>query len=59
MSSGYIEGDKIIITEGPLKNLEGTIRKLDRHKRTAVVQIKMMGQLRDVVMGVEIVKKVV
>ena len=59
MSSGYIEGDKIIITEGPLKNLEGTIRKIDRHKRTAVVQIKMMGQLRDVVMGVEIVRKVV
>lgn len=59
MSSGYIEGDNVIITEGPLKNLEGTIRKIDRHKRTAVVQIKMMGQLRDVVMGVEIVRKVV
>lgn len=58
MSSGYIEGDKIIITEGPLKNLEGTIKKIDRHKRTAAVQIKMMGQLKNVTMGVEIVRKI-
>lgn len=58
MSSGYIKGEKIIITEGPLRNLEGIIRKIDRHKRTAVVQIRMLGRLRDVTMGVEIVRKI-
>ena len=58
MSSGYIEGDQVIITSGPLQTLKGTIRKIDRHKRTAVVQMKMMGRLQDVTMGLEIVRKV-
>ena len=58
MSSGYIEGDQVIITSGPLQTLKGIIRKIDRHKRTAVVQMKMMGRLQDVTMGLEIVRKV-
>ncbi len=45
-------------TGGPLQTLKGTIRKIDRHKRTAVVQMKMMGRLQDVTMGLEIVRKV-
>ena len=58
MSSGYIEGDQVIITSGPLQTLKGTIRKIDRHKRLAVVQMKMMGRLQDVTMGLEIVRKI-
>lgn len=58
MSSGYIEGDQVIITSGPLQTLKGTIRKIDRHKRLAVVQMKMMGRLQDVTMGLEIVRRI-
>lgn len=58
MSSGYKSGDKLIITEGPLKNLSGLIVKTDRHKRTAVLRIPFMGAERYVKVGLEIVKKV-
>ena len=36
MSEGYISGDKITVTRGPLMGFEGDIRKIDRHKRRAL-----------------------
>ena len=32
-SSGVMEGDEIVILNGPLMNQTGLIKKLDRHKR--------------------------
>ncbi|MCD8361556.1 MAG: hypothetical protein LUC98_01135 [Lachnospiraceae bacterium] len=45
------------ITSGPLAGREGCIRKIDRHKRTAKIQVEMFGQVIDATVGVEIVRK--
>lgn len=58
-SFGIIEGDKIHITDGPLKGLESIVRKVNRHRREAVVEIEIMGEVRFVTVALEVVEKVV
>ena len=58
MSYGYIENDKIIINDGPMKNYEGIIKKIDRHKRKAVIEVEFFGRTMEVSVGVEIVSKI-
>ena len=43
-SRGIIQDDKIIVTEGPLMGKEGLIRKIDRHKRLAYLEMELMGE---------------
>lgn len=57
MSSGFIEGDQIRITYGPLQGQEGNIVKIDRHKRTAYIDVSIFGQVIRVQVGLEIVSK--
>ena len=56
-SVGFIVGDTIHITSGALVGLEGQIKKIDRHKRIAIVEMKMMGAARDVSLMLEVVEK--
>lgn len=57
MSVGYIEGDKIIVTSGPMKGKEGLIKKVDRHKRLAFIDVEFLGQIRNAKVGLEIIRK--
>lgn len=57
-SSGIIEGDRIYITDGPLKGLESLVKKIYRHKRQAVIEIEFMGDRRLVHVALEIVAKI-
>ena len=57
MSEGIIEGTKIIVTQGPLMGKEGYIKKIDRHKRKARLELEMFGRMQEVVVGLEIVEK--
>ncbi|MCM1284303.1 MAG: antiterminator LoaP [Muribaculaceae bacterium] len=56
-SIGVIENDQIIITEGPLQGMEGCIRRIDRHKRMAWLEVEMMGRRLEVKVGLEVVEK--
>ncbi len=56
-SIGMIEGDNIKILSGPLIGLEGAIRYIDRHKRTAAIEINMFGRTSRVNIGLEIISK--
>ena len=56
MSQGYIVGDKVIITSGPMKDMGGYIKYINRHKRLAVVRVNMFAGDHDVTMSLEIVK---
>ncbi len=58
MSQGIIIGDKVTILSGPLKGMESTIKKIDRHKRKAWLNLEMFGRQQLVEVGVEIVKKI-
>jgi transcriptional antiterminator NusG len=57
MSEGIIAGDRVIVFKGPLMNYAGLIRKIDRHKRIAYLDIKMFGRTMTVKVGMEIVRK--
>ena len=57
MSTGYIEGDQVIVVEGPLKGYEGSIRKIDRHKRVAYLDLEGFEDVSSIKVGLEIVSK--
>lgn len=56
-SVGVIEGDRVIVTEGPLVGHEAQIRKVDRHKRLAYLDMRMFGRTKTIKVGLEIVRK--
>ncbi|MFI3163388.1 MAG: antiterminator LoaP [Bacillota bacterium] len=56
-SVGIIIGDEIIIKRGPLVGKESIIKKINRHKMQATVQIEMMGRMCDMQVPLEIVEK--
>lgn len=57
MSEGIIEGAQVHVTTGPLQGMEGYIRKIDRHKRKAYLEISMFGRIQSVQVGLEVVVK--
>lgn len=55
MSEGIIENDRVVVTSGPLRGNEGLIRKIDRHKRRAWLEIEMFGRTVEMQVGLEVV----
>ena len=56
-SIGFIEGNQVIITEGPLMGYESKIIKIDRHKRRATLEVDFIGEIRHVNVSLEIISK--
>ena len=56
-SQGYIEGDKVVITMGPLKGNEGSITYINRHNRYAIIDSEMFCKKISVNVALEIVSK--
>lgn len=50
-SEGFIVGEKVCIISGPLKNCQGWIKKVDRHKRLAKMEIPIFGRRTPVEVG--------
>lgn len=57
LSLGYIEGDRVVITEGPMMGLEGLIKKINRHKKYAVLETEFFDNITEITVGLEIVDK--
>ncbi|WP_165247929.1 antiterminator LoaP [Adlercreutzia sp. ZJ141] len=57
LSIGVIEGDKVVILNGPLLGQTGHIKKIDRHKRLAYLNMTIMGRQKAIKLGLEIVRK--
>lgn len=57
MSTGIIVDGNVMITAGPLAGLEACIRKIDRHKRKAWLEIGMFGRTIQITVGLEITEK--
>ena len=55
MSKGRIINKATLIEEGPLKGLESSIRKIDRHKCLASLYVKVLN--KEVIAGLEITEK--
>ena len=56
-SKGYVEGTHVIVSQGPLRGMEATIRKIDRHKKKAWLEIKLFGRKTEIQAGLEIIRK--
>ena len=56
-SFGFIEGERIRIIEGPLVGNESLIKKINRHKRTALIEIAMFGGIQSIELSCEIMAK--
>lgn len=57
VSRGIIEGKRIIITEGPLKGHEANIRRIDRHKRLAFLELHLFSEVIHTRVALEIYEK--
>lgn len=57
ISRGVIRDGTTVVTSGPLKDREFLIRKIDRHKRTAKIEIPFVGGQKQITVGLEIYEK--
>lgn len=57
MSTGIIEGDRVLVMRGPLKGHEFEIKKINRHKREAELEVPLLGRKKRVKVGLEIIAK--
>lgn len=55
-SVGMMEGDRIIVTDGPLIGMESRIKRVDRHKRLAYLECELLG--KQVKISLEVIKKI-
>lgn len=58
VSEGIIENSKVVVMSGPLRGKEGYIKRIDRHKRRAFLEMPMFGRVQKIQVGLEIVAKV-
>jgi transcriptional antiterminator NusG len=56
-SIGFIEGDRVVVTDGPFVGRESVIKEIHPRRRQAVVEIEIMGGIRKMTIGLEIVEK--
>jgi len=54
---GYDENDEVTIISGPLVSLTGYIKKINRHKRIAEVEMEFMGRKTVMYLGIDMVVK--
>jgi transcriptional antiterminator NusG len=57
ISRGVIRGGKLKVLDGPLKGKEDSIIKIDRHKRLAILQMRILGRYMTVKVGLEVAEK--
>lgn len=56
-SEGYMEGDKLVVTFGPLKDFAGKVKKVLRHKRLVVMEVPLLGRTVEVTLGMGVVER--
>jgi transcriptional antiterminator NusG len=56
-SIGFKEGDKIIIEHGPLQGYESIVKKINYHKREAVIELNILNEKRSIIIPIEIITK--
>ena len=57
VSEGFVEGGQVVVTRGPLVGREGMIKKINRRKRTAYIELYILGRTVETKVGLNLVKK--
>lgn len=58
LSKGMIVNSRVMVLSGPFQGREGLIKKIDRHRRTGLVEMSMMGRPMQIQIPLEIVEKI-
>ena len=58
MSYGYIVDNQLMIYKGPLSGKSDMVKKIDRHKRIADIEVYLWHQPKRVRVGLEIIDKI-
>ena len=53
----YHEGDRIKVRKGPMKGLEGIIESYDHRKKRLKIRLEILGQVKKVDLGAELIVK--
>lgn len=53
----FDENDRVVIVSGPLKEMEGKVKKIDLHRRIAAVELEFMNTVTVLHLGIEIIEK--
>ncbi len=56
-SKGFIKGDRVFITDGPLVGRESIIKEIHPRRRQAIVEIEVMGGVWSATIGLEILER--
>ena len=51
----FIENSKVFVKDGPLLGMEGIIKKVDKHRSRAKIELILMGELRLIDVGIEMI----
>lgn len=57
-STGYLVDGQLQVWQGPLKQAQSKVRKIDRHKRLAEIEIQLFEESRYIRLGLEVKAKV-
>ena len=57
ISEGYLEGDQIRVTSGPLLGQEGHIKRVNRRKGIAVLEMHLFNRTTEVSLGLDLISK--
>lgn len=57
MSFGVMDGDRVVVTAGPLMGHEGWISGINRHKNLAFLEIEMFGRTLKTKVGLGVLRK--
>lgn len=58
MSIGVLVGEQLVVTEGPLKDYQGKVVHIDRHKRMVTLEVEFFGRTVNLKVGLEVIRKV-
>ena len=56
---GFDENDQVIVLSGPLKDLQGQIKKINLHKRIAEVEMEFLGRKTVFHLGIELLGEII
>lgn len=57
VSEGFVEGGRVVVVAGPLVGQESTIKKVNRRRRAALVELSICGMRVEVELGLELMKR--
>ena len=57
VSKGFKAGDRLVVTDGPMKGYEGMVKWVKTHRKVAAIEVELLGQKIAVKLGFEFLRE--